>query len=572
MTTASQPPPGGPAVPERVAPSAYSALPWKALDAATISYVRCILAVAGIGAIWIDPTEPARLAMLTYGSLGAYVLYAFVVMAVSRRSAWSVPPRFLHWVDIGFYGYLICLTEATQSVFFFCFFFPIMVASFSYGFREGCAATLAAAGSFLTLGLATMPWQADVPWTRALVRPVYLLALGYLMSFFGGRQVEHGRQQLLVHSLQTHRNPRLGVQFKVSQSLTQLCDFYGAEAGILIVPAASGSTDHTIYSAFSTASGKSHLVDKASNEVAVLLLRAPPDQALLYSSRGGMWKRRSRCFVLDASGKPVRPATRPEWFDELANFLDVRSYISVPCEQRGAMGRLILAGNGVFLNEDVSFVLHFAETLAIVVDNTQLVEELVSTASEHERARLSLDIHDHTIQPYIGLRIGLGALQRKAAAEPIKDALDDLMAIADATVRDLRDYAAALRQTGPAGENMLVSAIEEQAVRYKRFYGTTIDIDMDGVSPIGGRAATELFNIVLEALTNIRKHTRATKAFVRLVREGVNLRLQIGNENTDATVLPFTPHTIQERARALGGRVAVATSGGYTIVDVDIPI
>jgi len=32
----------------------------------------------------------------------------------------------------------------------------------------------------------------------------------------------------------------------------------------------------------------------------------------------------------------------------------------------------------------------------------QLMDELVSRAAEHERYRISLDIHDTTIQPYIG--------------------------------------------------------------------------------------------------------------------------------------------------------------------------
>ena len=76
-----------------------------------------------------------------------------------------------------------------------------------------------------------------------------------------------------------------------------------------------------------------------------------------------------------------------------------------------------------------------------VVENLQLLDQLVSSAAEHERVMISRDIHDATVQPYIGLRLGLEALYRDGGStSPLSQKILDLIEMANATVRDLRGY------------------------------------------------------------------------------------------------------------------------------------
>jgi signal transduction histidine kinase len=110
--------------------------------------------------------------------------------------------------------------------------------------------------------------------------------------------------------------------------------------------------------------------------------------------------------------------------------------------------------------------------VAQAIENTQLTDELVLKAAEHERFRISLDIHDTTVQPYIGLKLGLDALHREAGEHnPLSRRIGELLEMASMTIRDLRGYATALREKAPMSGNALMSAVQEQAERFNRFYG-----------------------------------------------------------------------------------------------------
>src|SRR5258706_14956993 len=63
---------------------------------------RAFLTVSGLVAIYIDPTEPARLAELTYAVLFGYTLYSLIVLPFVHPAS-PLAPRdgeVLHGVDI----------------------------------------------------------------------------------------------------------------------------------------------------------------------------------------------------------------------------------------------------------------------------------------------------------------------------------------------------------------------------------------------------------------------------------------------------------------------------------------
>lgn len=127
------------------------------VDARMLALTRCVLAFTALAIIWIDPSEPRRLVELTYTSLAVYCIYSAVLALISYRRDWPAPKRAFHWADILFYAYLVALTEGTSSIFFYFFFFAILVASFSWGFREGLAVTVVSFILFTTVGLTFAP-------------------------------------------------------------------------------------------------------------------------------------------------------------------------------------------------------------------------------------------------------------------------------------------------------------------------------------------------------------------------------------------------------------------------------
>jgi signal transduction histidine kinase len=105
---------------------------------------------------------------------------------------------------------------------------------------------------------------------------------------------------------------------------------------------------------------------------------------------------------------------------------------------------------------------------------------------------------------------------------------------------------------------------------------TRIAVEVDAASElyINDRLVAEVFQMVVEGLSNIRRHTRATSACIKFAREDDCLILKIVNDGADATVpASFMPWSITERASALGGQAHVKNiAGGHTQVTVAIPL
>jgi signal transduction histidine kinase len=63
--------------------------------------------------------------------------------------------------------------------------------------------------------------------------------------------------------------------------------------------------------------------------------------------------------------------------------------------------------------EDATFLLQAMDQVLPVIENIRLVDRLASGAAEEERRRIARSVHDRVIQPYLGLQIGIKALQRE---------------------------------------------------------------------------------------------------------------------------------------------------------------
>ena len=90
---------------------------------------------------------------------------------------------------------------------------------------------------------------------------------------------------------------------------------------------------------------------------------------------------------------------------------------------------------------------------------------------------------------------------------------------------------------------------------------------------INDRLAAEAFQMIAEGLSNVRRHTGASSALIRIGRSDGRFILRIENESVDkANPLQFTPRSIKGRAEALGGHARVEDQGDRTAVIVEIPL
>jgi signal transduction histidine kinase len=263
--------------------------------------------------------------------------------------------------------------------------------------------------------------------------------------------------------------------------------------------------------------------------------------------------------------------------EAIINTLEARSFASIPIKYHGQFtGRLYLVDSSRSINPtDIQFMLHVVEHVTPMLDNIRLLDTLASEAAEQERKKLARDIHDSVIQPYVGLQFGLAAVRQKLKNEnsaAFKE-VNELCEVANEEVRTLRHFLDELR-VEEARYGVLLPAVRRFAARYSAATGIAVHISGEEDLHLNDRLAAEVFQMITEALSNVRRHTLAQAAEIEIRCDDLNLLVTVSNDNVNgASPKPFRPASLTERALALGGSAHVQTvSDNRTVVAIRIPL
>jgi len=200
------------------------------------------------------------------------------------------------------------------------------------------------------------------------------------------------------------------------------------------------------------------------------------------------------------------------------------------------------------------------------------IEERIRAAAARERSRISLDLHDSTIQPYLGLRLGLEALARKLdAGHPLAADLAELCRMTAESIDELRGYVRVLdgNERRDAG---LQEGLRRQAERFGRCYGIEIETHVRADVDIDPSMAEEVVRMIGESLSNVGRHTASHQATVEVDARDGELRAEVVDEGAAGEWRCFEPVSLRRRAEALGGAVAVMQRGAGSAVTLTIPL
>ena len=537
---------------------------------------RCLLAFAALTILWVDPSGQSRLVEWTYISLAGYCVYSVVLALIAHSWDWPPPHRCLHWIDLLFYAWLVAVSGGAFLFYFAFFFYSILVASFVWGTKEGLLVTVSSVVLFTAIGLNVLAGYFEV--SGVLIRSVFLFVFGVIIADLGGYERLHKRRLGLLKEITNPWSPRFGVDHVNSINLDRIVDFYGADSCVLVLRRSHPAPHYTMYHASRDRPGAAGTPSQVDAHAAGALMRLPDSLAACYHDPEGPLWIRLRGYLAYDFDLGTRTTSFLSDCAAWSNLLDTYSYVTVPYAQRdGTAGRLFVTSNHKgFSRSDIEFLAQASAALSTVVENMYLVEELAAQAVEHERKSISRDLHDTTIQPYIGLKLALDALQREAGGDnALSPRIAELIAMAEWTIRDLRDYASTLKDKAAMPGEFLVTAVQRHAERLQRFYGIKVEVK-GNISPrLQGRLAAEAYQIISEGLSNILRHTRARSGFVHILCEDASLLLEIGNDVMPDETRPqeFMPRSINERVEAAGGRTFVdRNAGNHTIVHVSLPM
>jgi signal transduction histidine kinase len=186
-----------------------------------------------------------------------------------------------------------------------------------------------------------------------------------------------------------------------------------------------------------------------------------------------------------------------------------------------------------------SLLQHLASQAGLVMRNAQLTAELRASidelrasrrrlveAQDAERRKIERNLHDGAQQQLIALAIQLGLLA-EAADDPglIRQAIPDLKAQLSAALDDLRALARGIYPPLLADQGLIV-ALRAQVNRS----AVPVVLEADQVGRYSPDAESAVYFCALEALQNVAKHARATRAVVRLSGNGDGLEFSISDD------------------------------------------
>lgn len=207
----------------------------------------------------------------------------------------------------------------------------------------------------------------------------------------------------------------------------------------------------------------------------------------------------------------------------------------------------------------------------MALDLKGLLRTRAQLATLAERQRLARDLHDTVKQKAFALNLQLATARRVLAEAPGAERLEAAQRLTQQIQQELGQILDEMRASD--AELPLAERVRTRANEWAHTSGMALAFDLDDVPPFAAAIEESLLRIVDEALSNVLRHSGATRVDLTLRREAERVRLAIGDNGRGTPGDPSPGmglRNMRERAQALpDGRFAIeAPTGGGTRVSV----
>ena len=207
----------------------------------------------------------------------------------------------------------------------------------------------------------------------------------------------------------------------------------------------------------------------------------------------------------------------------------------------------------------------------------RLAAHLISVREE-ERAHIAREIHDELGQVLTGIKMEVGWLAKRLKEPALLEKTESMAKLIDSTVQTVRKIATGLRPE-MLDDMGLVAAVGWQAKEFQKRTGIRCRAKLPPERKFDLEISTCIFRIFQEILTNVARHSRATRVDVELAVTGEHFKLEVVDNGVGIADSDLYGRKslgllgMQERAMLFGGEVGIAgTPGQGTRVSVSIPI
>lgn len=548
---------------------------------------RLAIAFFVLGAVWLDPSQPAQLPGLTHALLLLYAALS-VVLFYSQRVNRLAPTHLglpaqplelgVHLFEVGLFAFLLYATDGLASPYFPLFTYSILSATLRWSWKGALWTSVAVLVLVVVAAVIQLkllpPLEFEID--RFLIRCAHVVVVGGMLVYFAFHQQKVEGELLRLRRWDLQPADLVGLPTYAASCVRYLAEVFVASRAVVVIQdrdepwaICARYEDGVLRQERLTAEGQEALEGDASE---ALLLGGDADRALLALSEDGQ-----------ATSLPT-----PESFRRTCHHLGARHLLSVPFRSDLFQGRLLVLDRPDFTAEEMLTASLLARQIESGLGRFEALHALSRAAAFEERLRMARDLHDGVLQTLSAAAMHLEAIRRSPSEDQLRMAA--LQEWLQKEQRELRHLIERLRSdAGPdspepdAGASSSLTEIVEGVTER---WGIPVELSCSppGLSLDAG-TGFQLQQIIREAAANAVRHGGATRLAVtltaeaaeegrlgiRLLDDGTGLERHGAFDAEQCSALGIGPRNLRDRVGALGGTFRLLSRPQGLQIDLSLP-
>ncbi len=277
---------------------------------------------------------------------------------------------------------------------------------------------------------------------------------------------------------------------------------------------------------------------------------------------------------------PVNPIAIEEWTADLpvprvAELIEREGVVSSLAGPMWHSGRLygfvgiLTRARRTFARQDVQLFVRFVLQVVVAIENADLYKQVRYMATLEERDRLARELHDNLAQMLGYMNVKTAITKHLLANSDVEGAFASLLEleqVSNQAYTDVREAIFSLRTISASGWE-LVPTLREYLADYRKHYGIDVQLVMtdETCGRLDPEVQVQVNRIIQEALTNVRKHSGASRAWVQLECDHDSVRFTIEDDGRGFEPAAisgqgsehFGLQIMRERAASVGGTLDI---------------
>jgi signal transduction histidine kinase len=422
---------------------------------------------------------------------------------------------------------------------------------------------------------------------RLFMLSIYLLVMGLLLGYLAEQQKKLRSEKAVIARILSKVRVEAGLTGTLQEIVGELLVMYGAASALVASQEAGGQ--HVYVGEMLLRNGEPSFfrwLDPRPSDRETYLFDNPAETS--YAWRKAETGPEGYALVgLDSAGAKL-PNASAAVMQPLAQQHQFRNLMSVSFifgqEWRGRIFFLNTSLTGE-ITEELRFLQELVRQIGPAVYNVYLLRRLRLRAGALERARFARELHDGAVQSLIAVEMQVDVLRRQSAtkAESVPEELGRIQGLLREEVLKLRELMQQMKSLD-IDSRKLIGFLGDTVERFQRETGIAARFVSDLEQPdMPQPLCRELTRIVQEGLVNVRKHSQAHTALVRLSASNGRWMLVIED---DGRGFPFEgrfsqaeldklgrgPVVIKERVRVIAGELTIESNPGQgTRLEITVP-